>query len=135
MTLVRDELLRASGGVYHLRVYQDGDWLPVIILGQLDDCDGETVTNAIEDLAAFVDHLLGRSLAAEEYVLFEHWPATTGALAQPARFDRVTCRHNGERYWLPEWRHTRPEDVAVLAGEEPRVWPAGSYTTRTLADR
>jgi hypothetical protein len=127
LSLTRSELLRYRpwphvniDGVCHLRVYEGGGWLPLVIVGELDDNAGRSVTNGVECVAATVDALLGRRLSAGEYVLVEYHPE--------ARFDRVSLNGAAIR-----WAAMSREDVETLLGGPVEVWRRGTYLQARFA--
>ncbi len=147
-------------GLCHVRVYEEPGRLPIVIAGALDDGPGTSITNAIEMVAAAIQ----ASIFADgrEFELIEHYPRSLGD-RQPT-FSRVRFEHrkidespdNPSNYAGsiividgddvhearghpiqgdfrdPSW--TNIADIEQLVGCEVRIWPAGEYTARAVAD-
>lgn len=104
-----------GAGEVHVRVWdapEHPDEPPVVVLGNLDDYLGQTVTNRFEDVAMEVGarHLGPRALAAQFY---DHWAAADG----DAQFHHVafTVQQGGPRsLWRPTARRTRDNAVRQL---------------------
>ena len=144
---VVDELL--AWGVparpVHVRVWEPTDdpyEPPVVLLGNLEDSRGRSVTNDVESVAALVaDRFLdGRAPRAQFY---EHW---SHALDDGPRFAHVTFEtgppprsgHGGRRsssYRSPSWRDVDREELEDLVGEPVEVWTHGTYTSALVALR
>jgi hypothetical protein len=70
-----------------LRVFEQHGVAPVVIVGELSDNPGSSVTNSIERIAKLVRTALppGRDL-----LLVEHYPPVTGLGRREATFDLVS---------------------------------------------
>ena len=136
--------------IVHVRVWQplDARLRPVVLLGELDDNDGLSVTNGIETAASTVAaQLLGpHGLHADWY---QYRPAS---LSSNHEFRAVTfsvgplskvrppldggwrqrkvqrARLLGGELQNPHWSEISRETLEDLVGEEVEVYPRGSYT-------
>lgn len=165
MQLTHQDLLRYQGlhgteGLCHVRVYEQGGRLPVVIVGALDDGPGTSTTNAIEMVAAAVQ---GACFAdGREFELIEHHPSSIACHGSPT-FGHVRFRHRPieedpgdpshyagtilsiERDGLdvesgepirgdfrdPSWELIA--DIERFMGCEVRLWEAGTYTAYAVA--
>jgi hypothetical protein len=133
-------------GVVHVRIWEPTDSQEepaVVLLGNLEDNQGQSVTNAIEEVAILVGarFLGGGALTAQFY---EYWPSDAEGRAV---FHHVTfvVRRSGWRRASPEaraiggelfdpsWRVTTRDEIERLVGEPIEVYTPGSYTAELLA--
>lgn len=149
MRKVVDEVMVWDGGraLTHVRIWEpeaDTAEPAVVVIGNLEDSDGMSATNAIEDVAMLVAarHLGARGLQAQFY---DHWsrgPADAPTYAhvtftvappdgtvRPRRgIDRATVRTLGGALASPRWRETDAQEVERLIGEPLHGFTAGTYT-------
>lgn len=107
-----------------LRLYAGAERPPVVIVTELADNPGTSVTNAAEELA----HLVCRHYNLdEEFIWIEHYldrgRRGDGSVLYRESFDQVQFavhrRADGSVYFSdPEWRRVRREEVELLIGQE-----------------
>lgn len=130
----------------HVRVWQptDSRLRPVVLLGELDDNEGRSVTNGVEDAATTVAaQLLGPDGLTVDW--YQYWPlsgvserefhavtftVTSGPGStrsrQPKR--RRRAKMLGGDLEDPQWSDVSRETLEELVGEEIEVYPDGAYT-------
>lgn len=138
-----------GAGSVHVRVWEaplDSDEPPVVVLGNLDDTTGQSVTNRIEDVAMEIGarHLGTRALRAQFY---DHWagggadgqfhqvtftvhdePSRTWRQPGGRQASRDAARLLGATLGMPEWRRADRAEVEGLVGERVAVYLPGTYT-------
>jgi hypothetical protein len=82
----------------------------VIVLTELADNPGPSVTNSIEWIAAELENVLRVPLLSG-YRLVEHYPANS---IRSATFDVVEIGNDGQRWYGPKWRHITEEHLDDL---------------------
>lgn len=131
----------------HVRVWSpisDG-WRPVVLLGELDDNPGQSVTNGIETVALTVSaQLLGpQGLLSDWYqygpddALTDHeFHAVSFASAPPASRRSLSslrkARVLGGELRDPQWSDVSRELLEDLVREEIEVYPGGAYTKEAV---
>ncbi len=88
---------------------------PVVVVTELPDNPGMSVTNYAEELATLI--LQEHGLDALRTVWIEHYPAWAEE-DRPETFDLVRFTWDGERYTRPEWRRLMLEEVERLTGDD-----------------
>src|SRR5579875_1182068 len=147
--LVVNEVLawgRFAKSVVHVRIWEAASSTAepaVVLLGNLDDNEGQSVTNAIEDVAIYVGaRFLGPRTRDAQF--YEYWPDGPGD-SGPS-FDHVTFaidkpkrrkasaeeRATGVRFSEPDWRQTERAEIEKLVGELVAVYTPGTYTTELV---
>ena len=158
LRLVVNEVMNwgsGSRGFCHVRV-----WAPpagasephVVLLGQLNDIAGRSVTNEIETVAMTAAlRYLGSAWRQAQY--YEYNPPcpfddhdvflhVTFAVrnhrpgGRRTRGDRVAAelaRSLGGELTEPSWRRTSREEIERLTGDTPQVWMPGTYTAALVA--
>jgi hypothetical protein len=164
MRLVAEGVLGYQGlhginGLCHVRQYEQPGVMPVVIVGQLDDNPGTSITNEIEMVAASVERVLFPE--GREFRMIEHYPEATYASLRPhgsfalVHFTRLNEEERARRtagrlvLW-GEWgtalarrpvmegdfaacRWERIRDIESYLGCEVKVWYRGDYTARAVA--
>jgi hypothetical protein len=129
------------GGRCRMRIYHDGDELPVVVCTELPDNEGMSITNAAEQIAAEVlvdypdlfDPFSPGIIPGTEYdkpfVWIEHYTdGAKGTPSDPATFDLVEFAHYEPRdvlragQWAkeigePSWSALDRARVEALIGE------------------
>lgn len=87
---------------------------PVVVVTELDDNPGTSVTNFAEELATDVGELLEQPT---DMVWIEHYPERGPAYRRlPESFDRVTFAWTGRHFAGPQWRRLSRAAVETLIG-------------------
>jgi hypothetical protein len=76
-----------------------------VVLTELDDNPGTSVTNMIEHLATMVYHQFLKGIPVENITWIEHYPKTSFG----ETFDRVFLHWNGEIFSNPKWERIKEE--------------------------
>ena len=160
MRLSKECLLRYPGlhgadGVCHVRVFERDGALPVVVVGNLDDNPGTTITNAIE----MVGEAVKRNVIPDgrEFELIEHY---SGALTDPTipAFSWVLFEHQDSKqragtvvlvdddgntveygreiegdFRNPKWETI--DDITAELGCEIATWKEGRYTSYAVGGR
>lgn len=156
LRLVVDDVMSWGPGLRsfcHVRV-----WAPptnssdshVVLLGQLQDHAGRSVTNDIELVAMttawrylgpawrqaqFYEYSPANALEDESFLhvsfAIRKLPAGRRRL-QPGRFGSELAEVLGGEPVDPSWRRTTREEIEHLTGETPQVWTPGTYTRDLL---
>jgi hypothetical protein len=129
------------GGRCRMRIYQDGDELPVVVCTELSDNEGISITNAAEQIAAevLVNHPVVFAIALSStpgieydkpFIWIEHYQdGARGTPDDPATFDLVGFAHYEPRdvlragQWAkeigePSWSAVDRASIESLIGEE-----------------
>jgi predicted DNA-binding transcriptional regulator AlpA len=121
----------------HLRLYTTPGAArgPVVILGQLEDNPGVSVTNAIEE---FARDIAGRFRSGQDFLLIEHRVGLklgdepyfalvtfSGALTTPRREKPV-------RFTSPAWHRISRAQVERMVGRAVVVYDPGTYTVANV---
>lgn len=143
MQLTHDQIFYYAGfggcdSWAHLRVFQEGGALPVVIVGELDDNPGTSVTNFAEELAELI--ALGFFPEGREFVFIEfyagqidQWREDRTPSYSMTTFDLSAA---GRGLGAPTWSYKEPEVVEQLVGRKLPEWPAhGSYTQATAVGK
>jgi len=85
-----------------LEIKRDKDKI-IVILTELDDNPGTSVTNMVEQLATMVYHQFLKGIPIENITWIEHYPKTSFG----ETFDRVTMNWNGKEFSNPKWERIR----------------------------
>lgn len=155
LKLVVNELMtwgRRSTDICHVRV-----WAPtgergshVVLLGQLQDRDGRSVTNNIEDVAmTAAARYVGSAWQSAQF--YEYQPASD-MFDHEAEFHHVTFAVEslprgrrqrqasapaaaalGAVLVRPSWRRTDREELLERTGDVPAVWVPGTYTRELIS--
>ena len=155
MELTRESPLVYQGfndyqGLCHARVYEQPDQLPVVVVGQLEDSPGPSISNAIEAVAAAVQSTFfpdGREFRLIEYHIrpssWPHFVEVTFAHCtlqddpdEPGRHigrtliraDRGSAKGAGFRD--PNFQAVK--DICKLVGHEVQEWPVGEYSAGAI---
>jgi len=100
-----------------------------VLVGELDDNPGTTVTNAVEEVAESIrQELLGGD---PNFELYEYVPKGLPKL-RPT-FYRIEWRGEPGRFSMPEWQVVEPDSDPWLRHLRSNVMEQG-YTARTLID-
>jgi hypothetical protein len=161
-TLLAYQGLNGVDGVCHVRAYEQPGRLPVVIAGALDDNPGTSLTNAVEMAAHAISSEIFRD--GREFQLVEYHPGVpeespalhfalvhflhadssedpqdpagiAGVIDLPDAQGRTVlfARRIAGDFRCPRWEPLA--DVHELLGCTVRTWPAGTYTTPTVAGR
>lgn len=80
------------------------------VVTELDDNPGPSVTNAIENVAAAVERVVGEPVASENWILVEHYPRRK---TSRETFDQVRLTRSSDgKYHDPDWKHIDPEEIS-----------------------
>ena len=83
-----------------------------VVVSQLPDYNGPTVTNAIEYIAQQV--CLSDGISLRDLIVIEHWPIATQL---KETFDLVTFGFNDDNTrWIPAWQSISREEAERLLG-------------------
>jgi hypothetical protein len=151
LRLVVDEVMswgRRSGNVCHVRVWAPADATHphVVLLGQLQDATGRSITNDIEAVAMTVaQRYLGSDWDRAQFyeyspgslddVEFFHVTFTVRSINGRGRRRRAleeVARHLGAELVDPSWRPISRVDFAPVIGDLPRIWTPGTYTSALM---
>jgi predicted DNA-binding transcriptional regulator AlpA len=151
LRLVVDEVMpwgRSTGSVCHVRVWAPADAAHshVVLLGQLQDASGRSITNDIEAVAmTAAQRYLGRDWDRAQF--YEYSPAPLNeveffhvtftvrpikARGLRRRALEEVARHIGAELVDPSWRPISREDLVQVTGDLPRIWAPGTYTSALL---
>jgi len=97
-----------------LRVYEMANKINVVILTELDENHGASVTNTIEAAAQEVSKEY--DLKSENTIFIEHYDKRANESEE--RFDLVNLNWNLGRATTPHWRHIPKREVEALIGEK-----------------
>lgn len=144
MNLTHDELftytslMTRNDTQAHIRIFEAGGQLPVVIVGQLDDNNGTSITQMAEYLAEQIaDEYFPEG---REFVYIEFYPGhlkerrdnRTGNYSATA-FDLSS---NGPGAGDPDWTERSRSEIESLVGCSLPEWPEqGSYTTGSATHR
>jgi hypothetical protein len=121
----------------HLRIYDEGSSLPVVIVGELSDTEKHrSLTNDIEIVADAVSRKFFSG--GTEFRLVEHHPSRMSNVADPifeeVAFPELQSTRNlpdDRRYRSPTWH---PVDIVkLLEGASINVWRPKYYTAYAVA--
>lgn len=157
MRLVVDDVMswgQTSDNACHVRVWAppgDSNEPQVVLLGQLQDFAGRSVSNEVETVAMTVAvRHLGATWRQAQF--FEYCPSDsfsddgdflritftvknhTGAALRsrrPRKSSEIVKTLGGELA-DPSWRRTSREEIERLTGETPQIWIPGTYTSALL---
>jgi hypothetical protein len=141
-----DEVLESDDEVAHVRIWEPVSGrtsaTPVVLLGNLDDNRGMSVTNRIEEVAALVQQRwLGRRGLDAEW--FEYWPPSTWDDEQQfaaVSFEVVGPSSDRYRRGLrtelqrPQWYELSRVQLEALVGDAIEVYEPGTYTTLNVTE-
>ncbi|MHB1527010.1 MAG: helix-turn-helix transcriptional regulator [Candidatus Dormibacteria bacterium] len=138
MELVNEEVVDLYPGLpssprAHLRLYATpgADREPVVILGQLEDNSGVSVTNAIEEFARYI---AGRFRPGRDFLLIEHRVGLKSgdepyfALVTFSGAPAARWRGKRVRFTSPEWHSISRAQVERMVGRAIVVYDPGTYT-------
>lgn len=77
-----------------------------VILTELPDNPGTSVTNMVENLATMVYHQFLEKVPVDNIQWIEHYPANA-RLREEASFSEVKMLWDDERFSHPEWKHLK----------------------------
>jgi hypothetical protein len=119
---------------FHIRVFRPAGELPVVVMGDMGDNHSQSITNAVEEVAAVVaeEMLDGADHDAIRWVQLYppgqfHGPDSESGLIQAVRFEKP--------YGAPGWRYLTHEELEELAGGEVRSWHSRDYTVPVMTNR
>ena len=129
----------------HVRIWEpldSQDEPAVVLLGNLEDNRGRSVTNSIEEVAMLVGaRFLGPRAQQAQY--YEHW--SRGTIDGRPTFHHVTfivrrtqrrasphLRAIGAELAEPDWRRASREEIERLVGETLDVYTPGTYTAELV---
>lgn len=136
MKKTADDLIQfpALGGgeaTAHVRVFVgDGDEKPVVIVGQLDDNNSTSVTNAIEEIHVIVEHRYFEGLI--DFDLIEFYPGQINEVRGPRTAFYSLVEIVGGR---ASWSHVKTPDLERRLGLLPEWTEQGTYTQTSALGR
>lgn len=90
----------------------------MVILTELPDNDGTSVTNMVENLATDIyTNFLQRDYQPSEVMWIEHYPEehyAHGGLLHKETFDEVIMTWNGKKFAHPKWLHMKTDEIEKL---------------------
>jgi len=90
----------------------------VVMLTELDDNTGTSITNAYEQLATEIYNAKLKSEYTPQQILWvEHYPDRGHSGGSPMfeeSFAEVTMRWDGHKFSTPQWIHIRPNEIKNL---------------------
>lgn len=124
----------ANQSRFHVRVFRPAGELPVVVMGQMGDNHSQSITNAVEEVAAVVAELLLGGAAHDTVRWVQLYPPgrfggphSEAGLIQAVRFD--------EPYGSPRWGHRTHDELEELAGGAVRSWHSSDYTIPAMTQR
>jgi hypothetical protein len=115
-------------GICHVRVYEAPGELPVVICGELEDNPGNSITNAIENVAAAVQAAFFRD--GREFRLVEHYPYSISGSRDPEcavpTYDLVSFEHRSAEE-DPEAAQAGGVYVGEVDAEGATLWKLRSH--------
>lgn len=130
----------------HVRIFEQQGEQPVVIVGELDDNPGTSITNVAESVAQMLhERFFGDG---REFRYIEFYPdsggtydAVTFAVAagserstewiEPVVTDEFVLLNGtppSESFGEPKWRHLGKAAAEALVGQKLPEWPLGGYT-------
>lgn len=147
---VVDTVLDWDGGRshVHVRIWEASDDTaepPVVVIGNLEDSQGQSATNGIEEVAMLIaSRYLGPAGLQAQYYdhrsrgeggvpVFDHVVFSVGSLSRAhGRWARganqSTAYALGNALVDPSWRATAVEEIERLVGEAVEIYTPGTYT-------
>ncbi|MEV4262479.1 hypothetical protein [Kribbella sp. NPDC049584] len=119
---------------FHVRVFRPSGELPVVVMGDMSDNHSQSITNAVEEVAAVVAaELLGG--AAHDSLRWVQvsppgrfrGPHSDSGVIQAVRFEKP--------YRRPHWQQLTHGELEQLAGGAVRIWHASDYTVAAMTKR
>lgn len=90
---------------YSLNIIQkDGQYC--VIVTELPDNPGRSVTNAWPELATQIYHALLKNISPDKINWYEYYPENVYSGKKEASFDQVFLKWNGKEFISPSWART-----------------------------
>jgi hypothetical protein len=119
---------------FHIRVFRPAGELPVVVMGEMGDNHSQSITNAVEEVAAIVAELLLDGAAHDTVRWVQLYPPgqASGPHSEDGLIQTVTF---DEPYRSPSWAYCTREELEELAGGAVRSWHASDYTVPVMTRR
>lgn len=98
----------------------------IVILTELPDNSGTSITNIIESLATMVYYQFLNGVPIEKIIWIEHYPPSRH---REETFDEVTFKWNGKYFFSPRWKRISPSELTIMIGNYGYVNIANSETS------
>jgi hypothetical protein len=119
---------------FHIRVFRPSGELPVVVMGDMGDNHSQSITNAVEEVAAVVAAELLGGAAHDSFRWVQvsppgqfRGPYSDSGVIQAVRFEKP--------YERPRWRQLTHNELEQLVGGAVRIWHASDYTAAAMTER
>lgn len=82
-----------------------------VILTELPDNPGTSITNMIETLATIIYHQFLNGVPVEKIIWIEHYPPS---IHREETFDEVTFEWDGKYFFSPRWKRISPSELTMI---------------------